>query len=198
MSILEAFVELVKALVWPATILGILYMLRGAIDHLLRSINEGRVKYKDLEVIINRDLVAARESVAQLPNSENFNESPDEFDHPLVGIASISPRAAILEAWAQLEAIGAATLQKHIQKDELPRHLRSPVSFGEALRSRGLIPTPVITAIMKLRDIRNRTAHAIDYQPSFEDAKEFILLTLAVIADLENAQRTEQGAAANP
>jgi hypothetical protein len=56
--------------------------------------------------------------------------------------------------------------------------------FFDVLRRHDAIPPAVLTGIQKLRDIRNRTVHAPEFQPSVDDAEEYVLLAFAVIEDL--------------
>jgi hypothetical protein len=185
MDALSAIVELVKALAWPVSVFGIIFLLRRAIQGLIGSIHEGRVKYKDLEFTFKRDLEQARQSIEMLPQQPvpalRAPTKPEITD--LMSLAQVSPRAAVIEAWTRLEAAGAEFVQKHAPPD-LPKQLRPSVMFGEVLRRQDLIPTAVMKAIQKLRDIRNRTVHSPEFQPSVDDAEEYVLLSFAVIEDL--------------
>lgn len=185
MDPLSAFVELVKALAWPTTLFAIVLLLRKALEALIASIREGRIKYGDLEVIVKRDLQEARESIQTLhiETAPALPAPEQSASSDLMSLAQIAPRAAIMEAWARLEMAGAELARKRASAD-LPRQLRPSVMFGEVLRRQNLIPTEVMKAIMKLRDIRNRTAHSPEFQPSVEDAEEYVLLSMAVAEDL--------------
>ena len=149
---------------------------------------EATLKVKDLELALSRDLGSAKASLqaANIQPEEKKIEAGPQIDG-LLTLAQISPRAAILEAWVKVEATGAAVV-KRVVKDDLPRQLRSPVMFGEVLKNKNHIPTEVMNAILKLRDIRNRTAHTIEFQPSIEDAEEYVLLAGAVVADMETIE----------
>jgi hypothetical protein len=195
MDALTAFVDLVKALAWPATLFAIVWLLRKVIKALISSIHEGKIKYGDLELIVKRDLEQARQSIKTIQAQPEGlalrapQESSKELEiSDLVSLAQIAPRAAVIEAWTRLEAAGAEFVQKHGPSD-LPGQ-RSPVTFGEVLRRHDLIPSEVKNAIQKLRDIRNRTVHSPEFQPSVEDAEEYVLLSMAVIEDLRRIRET--------
>src|SRR2546421_12403919 len=108
MDALSAIVELVKALAWPVSIFAIILLLRRAIQGLIGSIHEGRVKYKDLEFIFKRDLEQARQSIKVLePQALPALRAPQETEiTKLMSLAQFSPRAAVIEAWTRLEAAG--------------------------------------------------------------------------------------------
>src|SRR5438874_9841131 len=106
MDALSAIVELVKALAWPVSVFAIIFLLRKAIQGLIASIREGRVKYKDLEFTFKRDLQQARQSIEMLPQQPvpalRAPTEPEISD--LMALAQVSPRAAVIEAWTRLEA----------------------------------------------------------------------------------------------
>jgi len=181
MDALSAVVELVKALAWPVSVFAIILLLRKAIQGLIASIHEGRVKYKDLEFTFKRDLQQVRRSLPQQPvPALPALEEPNITE--LMGLAQMSPRAAVIEAWTRLEAAAAEFAQRHAPPD-VPKQ-RRPLMFLDVLRQHDAIPPAVKTAFQKLRDIRNRTVHTPDFQPSVDDAEEYVLLTFAVIEDL--------------
>jgi hypothetical protein len=191
MDALTAFVDLVKALAWPATLFAIVWPLRKVIKALISSIHE--VKYGDLELIVKRDLDQAQQSIETIQTqAEGLVLHALRFKKPeiseLVSLAEIAPRAAVIEAWAQLEAAGAEFVQKHGPSDLSGQ--RSPVTFGEVLRRPDLIPSEVKNAIQKLRNIRNRTIHSPEFQPSVEDAERYVLLSMVVIEDLRRIGET--------
>ncbi len=185
MDALSAVVELVKALAWPVSVFAIILLLRKAIQGLIASIHEGRVKYKDLEFTFKRDLEQVQQSIKMLPQHPvPALRAPAEPDiTELMELAQMSPRAAVIEAWTRLEATATEFAQKHAPPDA-PKQRRSSVMFLDVLRRDDAIPTAVVTAIQKLRDIRNRTVHTPDFQPSVDDAEKYVLLTFAVIEDL--------------
>ena len=185
MDALSAIVELVKALAWPVSVFAIIFLLREAIQGLIASIREGRVKYKDLEFTFKRDLQQARQSIEMLPQqSVPALRAPAEPEiNELMALAQMAPRAAVIEAWTRLEAAAAEFAQRHAPLD-VAKQRRSSVMFLDVLRRHDAIPAAVLTGIQKLRDIRNRTVHTPEFQPSVDDAEEYVLLAFAVIEDL--------------
>ena len=132
-----------------------------------------------------RDLEQVQQSIKMLPQHPvPALRAPAEPDiTELMELAQMSPRAAVIEAWTRLEATATEFAQKHAPPDA-PKQRRSSVMFLDVLRRDDAIPTAVVTAIQKLRDIRNRTVHTPDFQPSVDDAEKYVLLTFAVIEDL--------------
>jgi hypothetical protein len=186
MDPLSAVVELVKALAWPVSVFAIILLLRRPIQGLISSIREGSVKYKDLEFSFKRDLEEARQSI-KLPEGQAARalpapQEPEITD--LMALAETAPRAAVIEAWARLEVASAEWVQKHAPPD-VRTQLKPHAMFRELLRQQGLLPPGAMKALQKLRDIRNRTVHTPEFQPSVDDAEEYVLLSFAVIEDLQ-------------
>src|SRR5437762_1398821 len=109
MDALTAFVDLVKALAWPATLFAIVWLLRKVIKALISSIHEGKIKYGDLELIVKRDLEQARQSIKTIrtlpegqPEGLALRAPQERLKEPeisdLVSLAQIAPRAAVIEA----------------------------------------------------------------------------------------------------
>jgi uncharacterized protein YutE (UPF0331/DUF86 family) len=188
MDWLTALVEVVKALAWPVTVLSVIYLLRNSLRELLGSIHEGKLRYKDLEVVINRKLVEARSALGDKATA-SAEDKPIALDNPstkLLELAQQSPRAAVLESWLLVES-AILKIAARLQPSESKLNKRSPYQLlGAVLQSSEVVPASVSTAISKLRDIRNQTVHASDYQPTVDDAEEFVLLSMAVVTDLES------------
>ncbi len=194
MDWLTALVEAVKALAWPVTVLSIIYLLRTSLRELLSSIYEGKLRYKDLEVVINRKLVEARSALGDkaTPATEEKNIALGDPSAKLLELAQQSPRAAVLESWLLVESAILSIAARLQQTDSKPSK-RSPYQLLHAvLQSSEVVPASVSTAISKLRDIRNQTVHASDYQPTVDDAEEYVLLSSAVVADLENIKTRDR------
>ena len=177
---LSALVQLVKALAWPVTVFVIIFYFRDVIKDLIFSIS--KIKYGELELTIKRDLKAARLSLETVKPARAVPVIKDRELSDLMSVAQIAPRATVLEAWTRLEAAGAAFVQRHPSVD-LSRQSRAP-GISRLLEQHQLLPSEVKNAIQKLRDVRNRTVHSPDFQPSVDDAEEYVLLTNVVIEDL--------------
>jgi hypothetical protein len=191
MNGISAFVQLVKALAWPVTVLVIIFKFRDVIKDLILSIH--KIKYGELELTMKRELKEVRLSLEtrQLQPLRAVPVVEDRELSELMAIAQISPRSAVTEAWTRLEAAGAAFVQRRLPPDF--RRQSRPPGLSRLLEQHELLPSEVINAIQKLRDIRNRTVHSPDFQPSVDDAEEYVLLTNVVIQDLERIGHQPNG-----
>ena len=188
MDWLTAVVEIIKAIVWPTVAFFLVYLLRAQIGELVKSIREGKVKTGSFELSIRSDLDAARRALAPevVAIESGVLEKESEFANSLHRLASISPRTAILEAWRRVEASAYEAIRRHYPNLSNDK----PLLLDRLIEQSEVLSSSVVKALARLRDARNRTAHAADFQPSIADAEEYIALALAVEHDLKRVGST--------
>ena len=109
MNWLQFIAAVVDSVVWPITVIAAFLLLKSQLPVLFRFVE--RLKSRGLEVEFRKDVQQLSEqSRAALPALAS-GEQPDESRNRLYAIAEISLRAAILEAWLEVEAAAANTLQ---------------------------------------------------------------------------------------
>ncbi|MDQ8201061.1 hypothetical protein QEH56_23040 [Pelagicoccus enzymogenes] len=184
MDITTAIVEIIQALAWPITVLLICYVLREQISDLAERISKGKLKYKDLELEIERDLneIKAIPEVEKISSTEEFADYLE--DHPLFKVAHVAPRAAILEAWCLVEKASSEAFSRKFSSKTIKTE-KGTIRTGR-MKMKGAFSKEKILAMEKLRSIRNRTAHSPDYQPSIDEAEEFVMYSLALEQDFQN------------
>lgn len=193
----RAIAQIIKAFAWPAALAIIAILFRKPIRLLLESISEAKWSGAGLEVSIKRNLADTRRLVEQIPPQveqapEQLIQVPEQPAPPtpepsdpvneLIQLAQFSPRAAIMEAWLRVEAAGSEFANKVRPPQSTTLHRRA--HFVEVLRRSERVPSQIIRAIQNLREIRNKVAHESTYEPSIDDAEEYVLLSFAVIEDL--------------
>lgn len=133
-----------------------------------------------MEITINRQVQEAKElaaaTIPELPGTA-AEDVPADFDLPYQ-LLNISPRHALIEAWRLLEAAGTGVLQRSGQP--LKSHLRSPVSFGEALKHSEMITSEEMRIISDLRTVRNRAVHLQDFQIDEATARDYVTTALKI------------------
>jgi hypothetical protein len=93
--------EILEVVIWPATVLIVVLILRRPLTRLLESTK--KLKYKELELEFSKGIEQVQaEAKEALPEVLDKNKSSVEVD--LYGLASISPTAAITEAWRAVES----------------------------------------------------------------------------------------------
>jgi hypothetical protein len=188
MDWLTATVEIIKALTWPIATFVILRMFREPLVALIPLIQS--FKLPGVEVTVAREVAEAK-TLAQTNLPEDHLEVTPlaQLDKrtKLYQLAELAPRAAISEAWRELELAAAEAVGK-ICSDDLPKPLRSPMSFAEALRKDSLISTNQYNALAKLRKIRNESVHLADFSLEANVVRDYIDTALLLAQEINNIQ----------
>lgn len=165
----------IDSLAWPAAIVCIVWWLREHIGKLLPFTK--RLRYGNLEIEFERDLASLELEVAKqeqaLPAEEPIPQ--DEESIYVHSVAEISPRAALVDAWVNLEltantsaqAIGANTSEKMLPFSKVVRILQDGEVIGEEDAK----------ILYRLRNLRNKALHSSDFEISSKEAEAFFALT---------------------
>lgn len=154
--------SVIGSLAWPATLLAVVLTLRNPIAKLLPDLK--KLKYKDLEVDFGKGLervekqldeVASAAPAAIEQQSEVQPEPLPKTRKELVAkIADLSPSAAILESWKNVER----TLDFYLASRGIERPLSSQSIAGH-LDYDPNFPPQLVSAYQELRLLRNRAVH---------------------------------------
>ncbi len=172
-------VELVRALAWPLTVLGLFAALRRPLLGLLPLVT--RLRYKDLEFDFRRRLDEANAEARALPPAAPPAAAGGDARRPappagaLLALADASPRAAILEAWIRVEAAALEAARRRGAPEPISE-LRSPTRLIEALEERGVIDARQAAVFHDLRSLRNSAAHALGFTPAPGAAADYVRL----------------------
>ncbi len=175
MNILNFILELIKTIAWPITILIIVILLKKPIAELIPFFK--RLKYKDLELEFERELVEIRQDIEETKKErpERIKEGDEELSSYLKYTAEVSPRGALIDAWLGLEmsALSSARMCDLIPKDITPP-FHNVIS---ALKKARIIGEKDLEIIGKLRGLRNKAVHNPDLRLTQKEVEEFIELT---------------------
>lgn len=190
---MEYFVQLVSALAWPLTIIAVALLFRQELRRAAARLSS--VSYKEFRAEFDRELRAIEGEVQTLavrgpqplPSDQNSKGLPS-YDR-LIRIADISPRAAIMEAWREIElttkqianAYGLAPLK------DMPgvRNVRE-------LIQRKVLPSAAEGLYEGMRRLRSRAAHAADFAIEPDEAQRYIETALELQAILQFALKNTQ------
>ena len=156
---MKEFADILEIVTWPATLLIIVLMLRGPITKLIPNMR--RLKYKDLEVEFEKEILEIRAKVdrdlPKLPTLEKEVVGGVEEEQPMFSRARASPDQELVGAWNSLErAIYSLMDRKGISYSP-----NDPirVSVGKILGS-GAIDEFSAALILDLSMFRNKIHHA--------------------------------------
>jgi hypothetical protein len=190
MDSLTATVEIIKALAWPIAALIILKMFREPLMAIIPFIE--KIKAAGVEVTIAREVAKAK-ALAQdsIPDSGSQKITALDADlekkTKLFQIGELAPRAAISEAWRELELAGANAVSiLSSEEKKSPRLIRSPMGFAEALMNEGLISENQRSAISTLRRIRNESVHLQEFSLDQNVVRDYIETAFKLAKEIRN------------
>lgn len=149
MDWLTFFAVLVKVLAWPIVVVVAVFSLRRPLFSLLQNVD--RLKYGDLDISFSRELadVEGQLDAVQFYRSVSLAGLPSgaiDVSETINRLAAISPKGAVIEAWALLEG----AIKAYGEKEDPDRYKDHPEVKKEA----------EVTAIIgKLHKMRNYIAH---------------------------------------
>tara|TARA_R100001143_G_C3359147_1_gene134457 strand:+ start:1608 stop:2174 length:567 start_codon:yes stop_codon:yes gene_type:complete len=163
--------SIIDSIVWPVTILILVYLLRNPLSSLIPLLQ--KLKYKDLELEFGRRIEEAKEEAeAELPPTDSLLEIDESRKERLLKLASISPRATILDSWREIELSLLDAAERN--KVKLPyRRARSPLQVMKTLQEADLIDKNKIPLFEDLRILRNQAAHSPDFTLNTNSAIEY-------------------------
>lgn len=184
---MEIIVKLVESLAWPVTVLIIVFVFRSELVKVLSRLSN--LKYKEFEAQFNNDLANIEKKTSQLSIqtggslkiSGDAGTVSDNKHYRLLEIARLSPRAAIMSAWFEIEN-ALYSMNKEILKQQAPSFKQSEIISD--LVSRGVLQETVIDIFRDLRQLRNQAVHYPDFALTQREAEKYIDLSLKLSAEL--------------
>lgn len=176
MNGLEFIASIIDSLAWPASLFGVLFLFRAKVAELIPYI--GKLKYKEFELEFRESMreLGAEAKALEGEASKEPLEDPSVADQ-LYSLAELSPRAAILEAWLNVESHAAMALRSRgIATDEEIRKL-APMRLARLIESAAALNDEEMKIFHKLRELRNRAVHLGDPDLSAQDVAEYIDLS---------------------
>lgn len=174
--------ETIKSLAWPVTVLLLTLMLRKPIAELIPSLR--KLKYNDIEMEF-AEAIAELKADAELaqPNPAHpLASSAPESSH-LLRLVNFSTRAAILEAWVDVESAAAEVAASFWSQPPGDIFKNSP-TLGEYLLKCKVIDENQLGTFNKLRELRDKSTQAAELNLSKTDARSYVELATALAAHI--------------
>jgi len=174
---MEHFVELISAIVWPATLIWFFHYFKPEFKSLLSKIH--KIKYKEFEAGFDGEVSEVNKQVKKRGEkvvAKKIVEIPKKkeelnFRDQLYRIADISPQASIAESWRYLE--DKVNQFGPLYNLETKGHA-SETKILEKLKNEQKIDADFFKFYLTLRELRNRAIHRKDFLLSQESAEEYI------------------------
>lgn len=183
------FVQFVDAVAWPIAVLLIALLFRSELRSLLGRMTT--LKYKELQAEFEKKLDSAEKEAKAISTNKaidqkiytNVMDYIEDTKSRLIRIAEVSTRAAIIEAWTELEtAIHYTAKEKGM--DEGKRV--SMNQLIERLVEKGMISKKLLTLYNDLRALRNQVAHTREYHVTYSQAERYIFLAIDFAVELHS------------
>lgn len=187
MDALTFISELVRSLAWPATSVVLVLLLRKPIAELIPLLR--RLKYKDLELEFGRRVAEVKaEASEELPPPQPPAAYEAAEEQTLLELAKLSPRAAVTEAWRQVE-VAAIEAARRNDISVSPSEAMSPTRVLRALERHRVIDAGKLGLMHDLRGLRNQAAHSPEFAISTAAALEYVQLARRMFDFLKVARR---------
>jgi len=203
-------VGVLKAITWPAALLLVTFWLRKPIQNLVPLLRKLKVKEFELEFAqaVAQLEVGAHSEVGEptSPSTTNATEEdhsqeskicapvgfPAEASKPrredeVLRLALLSPRAAIMEAWVEVEAAAAETAASFWGPGNRPEIFRTMAHLGEYLLQCKVIDTGQLVAFNKLRELRNKSVHAEELNIGVDETRKYVELAFTLAKHIRSA-----------
>ncbi|MGZ9667751.1 hypothetical protein ACXX9E_16970 [Pseudomonas sp. GNP014] len=177
--------EVIKSLAWPAAVVSLVIMLKKPIAQLIPLLR--KLKYKELEMEFSKEIAELR-AEASAPVSSGGQPTINQPNPPnrLLQLISFSTRAAIMEAWLEVEA-AASEVASSFWNEPTSDTFRNYPKLGEYLLQCKVIDKKQLETFNKLKQLRNKAAHASELELSESDAKSYVELASALAAHIKNS-----------
>lgn len=187
MDCLTFISKAIESLAWPGTIIALVFLIRKELPAIARSLR--RFKYKDIEVEFGEAAQAIANEIKEVvPATQNNMEiagrTKGEIKFRLDAIAEIAPRAAILEAWLQVEAAAADVIRKKGLGASTP--YPGPLRLCESLQKGGVLNTRQLAIFEQLRTLRNEAVHVPEVEFTKAAVANYIESSIAIASYLED------------
>lgn len=181
--------KMVETLAWPAVVVIGMLIFRGPLSELIRKLKKANAKSGELEFGQELKEVEAEAEIAKLPRVEppmTQGGKAETVQEKVERISQISPNAAVLEAWREVDAVVDDLMADRPVAVLTPRPIRPTESlrFMSVLASEGKIDANSYSIYRKLRDMRNEASHNHAFQITRDDAIEYGQLASRLSAKL--------------
>lgn len=178
MSWMDFILDLAELCIWPITLVACLFLLRSPLSLLLPFTQS--IKYKHLELQFSQELNLANEHAhAALPNFKQIDRKQE-----LLNNSEHLPNHSILAAWSALDMNAKNLLLNSQNGIQIPEQ-QSYKFVGKALSEHALITDKQAKLFHELRQLRNKVAHAANYDVNTLLAKQYIEMCFALIEELK-------------
>ena len=186
MDTLTFIAKLIESLAWPVGAIILIVLLRREIGSLIPFIK--KLKAGPVEAEFDRTVKELRTG-AERELQIRPAELPTSSQRKLLQLAQVNRRSAIIEAWQQVELAAERVVSSrgmHFSPSLIGAQIRAFMKTNELSEEEKVL-------YYELRDLRNKTAHDPDFNPSEEAVINYIELASRLQLVLEKLQKNQAG-----
>lgn len=178
-NLTEFIVKMTEFIAWPVAVVWLGYIFRNDVRSLLGRLSN--LKWKDAEASFEKEIKDTEKKSKEIFKTPiRRNEKVSETEERLFRLADISPRAAILEAWTEIET----EAYKYVSSAGKSSHRVSPIELIENLSSTHDFPKEKMGLLRDLRKIRNQATHLPDVSVTRQEAEKYIKIATQALTSI--------------
>lgn len=188
---MKTIIELLSVIAWPATVIIAIVLLKEELHALLARLTKVKVKEVEAEFRESIKKLAQAEDSSAPTNAEAKRKFIQGVDADrLSRLLQVSTRAAITEAWIEVERT-SALVAKTLGVLEGRQPIASIVL--KMLLEENLFTPQMLEAYYTARRLRNEASHVPDFSISIDEAEKYIAFCLDLAARISAADTILKG-----
>ncbi|MBK0417033.1 hypothetical protein JD974_21745 [Chromobacterium haemolyticum] len=194
MDWLTFITKVVEATAWPVVACICFFALKEQLLRLFPFLR--RLKYKEFEAEFGEGLREVSEKLIANVEPVTFTTLPEAIattgssrDH-FIRLAEVAPRAAILEAWLQIEHAAQRLIRSHGVAERRPLRMVGPAIILDCLDKTSVVTPEQRESFNKLRQLRNKVVHFAEISLPLDEVIEYIDLALSLAWQFDEATKS--------
>uniref|UniRef100_Q479V8 DUF4145 domain-containing protein n=1 Tax=Dechloromonas aromatica (strain RCB) TaxID=159087 RepID=Q479V8_DECAR len=186
--------KVVEATSWPLVACICFFALKDQLLRLFPFLR--RLKYKEFEAEFGEGVREVSEKLTASATPPVVSTSPeataasgDTRDH-FVRLAEAAPRAAVLEAWLQVEHAAQRLIRSYGVAERRPLRMVGPTIIRDYLDKTNAVTPEQRESFDKLRQLRNKVVHFADVSLPLDEVIEYIDLALSLAGQFDVAVKS--------
>lgn len=183
--------KVLEATAWPVVVCICFFVLKGQILGLFPILR--RLKYKEFEAEFGQAVREVSETLTTSTTPPAVQTSPEAIAASentrdrLVRFAEAAPRAAVIEAWLQVEHAAQRLIRLHGVAGTRPLRMVGPSVIRDYLDKANAVTPDQRESYNKLRQLRNKVVHFAEVSLPLDEVIEYIDLALSLAAQFDAA-----------
>jgi hypothetical protein len=179
MDLLQFFASVISSLAWPVAMVVLGFVFKEQFKALLQKVRHAKGVGIELDFAEDvKRIVMEAEQVKQEEISIDGGPAVDtgvvDDKDKLYEILRERPSALILDAWRDVEkSVQDVMTAIGIEATTVQRKNVPPTLWAGLLQRNGVLSHEEATLIADLRTLRNKVAHALDWEPTASDALDY-------------------------